>query len=160
MCNYNILLLWPNSVNTISEFLRLVVEGFRRLHPNHVAVWCIGNGAIDSSLAAALVPVVTLTCSRSVPVEEHIDTCKTLGDCTSLLVALALALLVELSNQFLFVDMDTSVDSVCYSLMKELQVGFLGPSILNRLKFYAVLSSLLGSVHEVAQRLNRGVCYT
>lgn len=154
----NSLLLGPDGVYTISELLGLGVVGKFRLHPDHVAVWGVGNRAVDGGLASTLVSVVSLTCPGSIPVEVDIDTSETLGNRTRLSVAFALALLQELANEVFLVDMNASVDGVNHSLVEQFQVGLLCPCILNRLELVAVLSCLLGSKHEFTKRLKGRVC--
>jgi len=69
-------------MNTISELLRLRKIWQLRLHPDHVAVGCVSDRTVDSALAAALVPVVTFTRSRGVPVEVNIHSSQALCDGT------------------------------------------------------------------------------
>lgn len=153
----HLLLLGPDGVYSVGELLGLGVVGKLGLHPDEVGVGCEGNGAVDGSLAAALVPVVTLTGTGSLPVKVDVDAGQTLSNGTSLLVALALALLEELLDELLFVDMDTGIDGVDDGLVEELQVGLLGPGVLNSLELGAILSGLLSGVHEFREGLEVGV---
>jgi hypothetical protein len=146
-------------VDTVSKFLSLAVVGLRRLHPYHIAVGRVRDGAVDCRLAAALVPVVTLARASGLPVEVDIDACQALCDCACFRVAFALTLLVELGDELLLVHVDAGVDCVRYGFVEKLQVRFLGPCILDGLQLHAILASLLRSIHEVAERLNGGICY-
>jgi hypothetical protein len=159
-CIDNILLLWPDGMNTISELLRLSEIGQLRLHPDHVAVGRIGNRTVNSGLASSLVSVVTLAGPRSLPVEEDIYTCQALSNGTCLSVALSLALLVEFVDKPLLVYVNSSIDGVRHSLVEEFQIRLLGPRIFNGLELCATFSCLFGSVHKLAQRLESGICYT
>jgi hypothetical protein len=153
----NVLLLRPHGVNTISEFLCLREVGQFRLHPYHIAVWRVSNRAVDSALAAALIPVVSLTRPRSLPVEVDFYTSQALRDSASLGIALAFALLQELVDKFLLVHMHTGVDGVDDGFVVEFEIGLLRPCVLNGLEFGTVLASLLRSVHEFAEWLKRRV---
>jgi hypothetical protein len=154
----NILLLGPDGVNAVGELLRLCEVRQFRLHPDHIAVWCVSHRAVNGALTAALVPVVTLACPRGFPVEVHIYAGQALGDGAGFGVTLALALLRELVDEFLLIYVYTGIDCVGYCLVVELHVCFLRPGVLDSLEFGAVLAGLLGSVHEVAKRLEGGVC--
>jgi hypothetical protein len=145
-------------MDTVCELLRLGEVGQLRLHPYHVAVGRVGDGAVDGGFAATLVPVVALSRSGSFPVEVDIDTCQALCNGTSLGVALALALLQELLDEILLVHVYTGIDRVNDSLVVKLQVGLLRPCVLDRLELCTILSSLLSSVHELAERLECRVC--
>ena len=68
----NGLLLRPNGVYTISEFLGLREVREFGLHPYHIAVRCVRNGAVNGALAAALVPVVSFSRPGSLPVEVYV----------------------------------------------------------------------------------------
>jgi hypothetical protein len=153
----NVLLLGPNGVNAICKFLGLGEIRQFRLHPYHVAVRRVGNGAVDGALAAALVPVVALACPRSFPVEVHIDASQAVRNSTGFCVALALALLQELANELFLIHVNAGVDCVDDGLVEELQVCLLCPRVLDGLQLCTVLSSLLGHVHELAERLQCGV---
>ena len=147
-------------MHTVSKLLRLAVVGLRRFHPDHVAVRRVRDGAVDRRLAASLVPVVTLTRASGLPVEVDIDACQALCDCACFCVALSLALLVELGDELLLVNVNAGVDGIGYSLVEQLQVRFLSPGIFDGLQLRTALASLLGSIHEIAERLNGGICYT
>ena len=105
-------------MHTVSKLLRLAVVGLRRLHPDHVAVGRVRDGAVDRRLAAALVPVVTLTRTSRLPVEVDIDACQALCDCSCFCVALALALLVELGDELLLVNVNAGVHRVRYGFVE------------------------------------------
>ena len=76
----NILLLGPYSMNTVSKLFRLRKVRQLRLHPNHVAVRCICNGAVDGAFTTTLISVVTLSGPCGVPVEVHINASQTCGN--------------------------------------------------------------------------------
>lgn len=140
-------------MHAVGKFFGLRVIWELRLHPDHVAVGSVCYGAVDGTLAAALVPVVAFSRPCCLPVEVYVDAGNTSGNGTCFGVALAFALLQELVDQTLLVDMYASVDSIDYSLMEELEVGLLDPGIFNGLKLSTALASLLCSIHELAQRL-------
>jgi len=136
----DILLLWPDGVHTICEFLSLRIIGKLRLHPDEVGVGRIRNGAVDGALAATLVPVVALAGACGFPVKVDVYAGETLCDGAGLLVALSLALLEELLDEFLLVDVHAGVDGVDDGFVEELEVGFLCPGIFNGLEFGAVIA--------------------
>jgi len=140
-------------MHTFSELLRLRVVWQFRLHPYHIRVRRICNGAVDSGLATTLVSVVTLPCPCCVPVKVHIYTSQSFRDRSRLGVALALDLLQELLDKLLFVYVYSNVDRINDGLMEELEMRFFGPGIFNSLELRAVLASLLSCVHELAERL-------
>jgi hypothetical protein len=150
-------LLGPNSVHAISKFLGLCEIRQFGLHPYHVAVRGVGNGAVDGALAASLVPVVTFSCPGGFPVEIHVHTSQTVRNGARLGVAFAFALLQKLANEFLLVHVHASVDCVDDGFVVELQICFFCPCVFDGLELCTILSGLFGSVHEFAKRLERGV---
>jgi hypothetical protein len=137
-------------MHTIRELLCLRKVGQLRLHPYHIAVRCVGDGAIDSTLTATLVPVVPFSRSRCLPVEVHVHTRQTCSNGTGLGVTITLTLLQELVDHILLVDVYTGVDRVDDGFVVEFQVGLFRPCIFDGLELCTVLSSLFSGVHEFA----------
>lgn len=99
----DILLVWPHAVNTVGELLRLRVIGQLALHPDHITVWSVSNSTVDGTLATALVPVVSLPSSGSIPIEINILSYNSLGNSTSDLIALATRLSQKVLDESLLV---------------------------------------------------------
>lgn len=147
-------------MHALCEFLRLGVVRQLALHPDHVAVWRVGDGAVHGTLAAALVAVVALAGSGRVPVEVDVHAGDALGESAGLLVALALALRKELVDQTLLVDVHTGVDGVDDGLVEEAEVSLRIPAVFDCLELGTALPGLLGCDHEVIQGLESWVCGT
>lgn len=140
-------------MNSVSEFLGLDVVRKLALHPNKIRERSIGNSAVNRALGTALVPVVTLSGAGSFPVEVDVDTSDALSKGTRLSVALALGGLQVALDETGLVCIRSRVDSVDNSVVKELETGLGDPLVFNCLKLDSVLAGLLGSHHQIVQRL-------
>lgn len=90
-------------VHAAGEFngLRVVWEfGF---HPDCVGVGCVCDCAVDGALTAALESIISLSCSRGVPIPIYIFACNFLRDGSSFCVALSFDFGEELRDQRRFV---------------------------------------------------------
>ena len=152
-----LLLLGPNGVDTVGEFLGLGVVGELALHPDEIREGSVGDSAVDGALGAALVAVVSLASTGSVPVEVDVGAGDALGDGAGLGVALALGGLAELLNESLLVGEGALVDGVDNGVAEELQTCLGDPFVFNGLELSAVLAGLLSDDHEVVEGLEVSV---
>ena len=151
------LLVGPDSVDTVSEFLGLSVVGELALHPDGIGVGSIGNSTVDGAVAAALQSVVTLTGSGSIPVEEDILAQDGLGDLASLGVALTLDLGEVLLLSSVLVADGRGINGGGNGFVESLEAGIGQPIILDLLELGTVLASSFGSDHKIVEGLKVGV---
>jgi len=153
----NSLLLGPHGVNAVGELLSLLVVGQLALHPDEIRERRVRHGTVDGTLGTALVAVVALTGTRSIPVPVNVNTGDTLGNGAGFAVALALGRLEVLLDQAVLVGVDTGIDGVNHGVAEELETSLGGPLVLNGLKLRAGLTGLLSGDHQVVQGLEVGV---
>ena len=150
-------LAWMHCVDTSSELLGLSQDRFLGLHPEEIGVRSEGVGTVDGALGTTLVPVVTLTGTRGIPVPvgHSLETKLFLRDGDGLGVGeagngggelvcgcLAGALLEE---------------SLSKCLGEKLEVGSSDPLVLNGLELVAVLACSLSLDHDVVEWSEAGV---
>ena len=153
----DLLLLGPHSVHAICELFRLREIRQFGFHPYHIAERGVCDRAVDGALATSLIPVVSLSCPRCVPVEVDVHTGQARCDCSRFGVALALAFCQEIVDEFLLVHVHAGVDGVDDGFVEELEVGFFGPRVFDGLELIAILAGLLGGVHKFTEGLESGV---
>lgn len=147
-------------MNAIGEFLGLSEVGKLALHPDEISERSICKSTVDGTLAAALVAVVTLSCSGSRPVEVDVLSGELLSDSTSFSVALALRSLQEVVNGGLLVGDGALVNLLNGSLAEELKASLRHPLVFNSLELCTLFALGFCSVHEISERLKVGVCGT
>ena len=149
----DVLLLGPDGVHAVGEFLGLLEVGQFAFHPDHVCVGGEGNGSVDGAAAAALVSVVAFSRPWGIPVPVDVDACEALCDGSGLRVALAFHRRQVLFDEAFFVDVDSSVDGVHDGFIEEFETRLSGPLVVDGLKSIAVLPGLLGGYHEIVEGL-------
>jgi hypothetical protein len=145
--DFDLLLLRPNGVHAIGEFLRLVEIGQLALHPDQIGIRRVRNRASDSGLTTPTNAVETLPRPRRVPVKVHIHTRQALGNRASFAVALALGELLEFGDQAGFVDVHTGVDGVSHSFVEEFKVCLRVPGVFDGLEVGAGFAGGFGVEH-------------
>lgn len=142
-------MLGPDSVNTISELLRLSKVGQLALHPDSIGVRGISDCPVDSTITTTLQTVVTFSCPRCLPVEEDILAQHSPRNLSRLFVALALGLLLVSPLRGSLVTATVCVDGGQDGVVEALEVGGGEPLILDALEFWAGLVGGGGGHHEV-----------
>jgi len=155
----NSLHLGPDGVDALGELLSLGIIGQLALHPDGIAVRGVRDGAVDRAVAAALETIVTLTGTRSIPVEEDVLAEEATSNSAGLAVRdlLALDSSLVLGSELLSVGVAALGNSLENGFIEALEVGLGKPLILNSLQGSASLTGALSSKHEVVQGLQVGV---
>lgn len=143
----NLLLLGPDGVHAIGEFLSLVVVGQLALHPDEIGEGRVCDRTVDGTLRTALVAVEALAGTGRFPVPVDVDAGEVLGDGAGFGVALALGGREVLVDEALLVGVGAGVDSVDDGIAEELEAGLANPLIFNFLQLSTVLAGLLGGHH-------------
>lgn len=153
----NSLLLWPNGVDTIGEFFRLVEIGQLALHPDEIGIRRVRNRSRDGRLAPASDAIEAFACPGSVPVEMHIHARQALRYRARFGIALPLGLPLELGDHAGFVDVHAGVDGVGDGFVEELEVSLRVPGVFDGLQGGAGFAGGFGVEHEVVEGLEGGV---
>jgi hypothetical protein len=140
-------------VDTLGELLGLSVDGRFGLHPQQVGIRGESDGSVDGTRSTSLVPVVTLSGSRCIPVEEGdgLEAKLLLGDLQSGRSAeMTLGESgVELGN--LGVGDALGLEGIGQDDGEGSESGLGGPLVFDLLKGWARLALELGSKHEVVE---------
>lgn len=140
-------------VNTVGELLGLGVDGALGLHPDEVGVGSKGNSTVDGALCSTAVTEVALTCPGGGPVPEgKLLEAVTLGSGDGIVVRSKSNLLLELGG----VDA-LALEGLGEDIAEELEVGRLGPLVLNLLKSSTSLALGLGLAHDLGEGGKLGV---
>ncbi|KAI6749225.1 hypothetical protein HG531_008172 [Fusarium graminearum] len=149
----NLLLLWPDSVDTLSELFGLSEIGQLGLHPNGVAVRCIGDSAVHCAVTSTLEAEVTLTRSGSIPIKEDIPAEKLASNSPGLKVTLSLCpgsvFLLDAS----LIREGTRVNGSSDSIVETAEIGLGKPLVLNTLQLSTRLASSFSGDHQIVEGL-------
>ena len=140
-------------MDTVGKLLGLLEVGQLALHPDGIAVRCVGNGSVDRAVAAALEAVVPLARARRIPVEEDVPAEDIACDGAGLGIGLALCLGEVRLLLLVLGGGRRSVDGGEDGVIEALEVGAGEPVVLDALQLLARLTLLLSSNHEVVQGL-------
>ena len=151
------LLLGPDRVHAVREFLRLLVVRQLGLHPDHIRVRGIGDRTVDGAAAAALVAVVSLARAGGVPVPVDVHAREALGDGAGFEVGFALAQGAVFPDQRGLVDVDARFDDVFHGVIEEFETRLSGPGVFDCLELGARFAGLLCGNHQVVEWLQSRV---
>lgn len=144
-------------MHTRRKLLRLLIVGQLALHPDSIAVRRVGNRPVNSALAPALEPEVSLPRPRSIPVEEDVQARDPPRGLPRLADALAFRLGEVPAHHALLVTELAAVDDLGDGLVKGLEVRLREPLVLDGLQLVARLAGLLAGDEELGEGLQRGV---